>query len=121
SYADAWHRHSFPTRRSSDLPGGGGGLFAKYVFNDRINLKFGVNYLYVYGDDNFYDNDFQKTRGLNFHSNVWDIGTELEFNFFSFKPGDREKYFTPFLSAGEGLFKFEPKDTYQDKTKKLRL
>ena len=102
-------------------PGVGGGIFAKYVFNDRVNLKVGANYLYVYSDDNFYDNDFQQTRGLNFHSNVWELGTELEFNFFSFKPGDQEKFFTPFLSAGVGLFKFEPKATYQGITKKLRM
>ncbi len=102
-------------------PGVGGGLFAKYVFNERINWKLGFNYLYVYGDDTFYDNDFQQNRGLNFRSNVWDIGTELEFNFFAFRPGDREKYYTPFLSAGVGLFKFNPKATYQGITRELRF
>lgn len=102
-------------------PGLGGGAIVKYVFNERISLKFGANYLYVHGDDTNYDNDFQQNRGLNFHSNVWEIGSELEFNFFAFKPGDREKYFTPFLSAGLGLFKFEPKATYQGITKELRL
>ncbi|WP_261395030.1 DUF6089 family protein [Membranihabitans marinus] len=102
-------------------PGIAGGLIVKYVFNDRINLKFGANYLYVHGDDLRYDNNFQQQRGLNFRSNVWELGSELEFNFFAFKPGDREKFFTPFLSAGIGLFKFEPKATYQGMTKKLRM
>lgn len=102
-------------------PGGAGGAIIKYVFNERLALKFGANYFYLYGNDNYYDNDFQQNRGLNFHSNVWEIGSEIEFNFFAFKPGDREKFFTPFLSAGIGLFKFEPKATYQGITKKLRL
>ncbi len=101
-------------------PGVGGGIFAKYVFNERINWKLGLNYLYIRGDDTFYDNDFQRNRGLNFRSNVWDLGTELEFNFFAFRPGDREKYYTPFLSAGIGLFRFNPKATYQGTTRELR-
>lgn len=102
-------------------PGIGGGLIGKYIFNERIGLKFGANYLYVHGNDLWHDNDFQQTRGLNFHSNVWELGTELEFNFFPFDPGARDRFFTPFLSAGFGLFKFEPKATYEGNTQKLRM
>ena len=102
-------------------PGIGGGAIIKRVFNERIALKFGANYLFLKGDDLYYDNAFQQSRGLNFHSSVWELGSELEFNFFAFNPMDRQKFFTPYLSAGFGLFKFEPKATYDGVTKKLRL
>lgn len=102
-------------------PGVGGGLIVRYNFNDRLNLKFTGNLLHVYGDDTFFDNSFQTNRGLNFKSNVWDFTSELEFNFFSFKPGSPDKFYTPFLGAGFGLFRFNPKATYNGITKELRF
>lgn len=101
-------------------PGIGGGLIFKRIYNERIALKFGANYLFVKGDDLYYDNSFQQNRGLNFHSNVWELGSELEFNFFPFNPMSRDHFFTPYLSAGIGLFKFDPKATYDGVTRKLR-
>ncbi|GAA5221801.1 DUF6089 family protein [Membranihabitans marinus] len=101
-------------------PGVGGGGIVRYNFNDRINLKFGINYIHVHGDDNYFDNSFQQNRGLNFKSNVLDITSELEFNFFSFEPGSQDHYYTPFLSAGFGIFKFNPKATYDGETMELR-
>lgn len=101
-------------------PGFGGGGIIRYNFNERLNLRFGANYLYLYGNDNFFSNSFQQTRGLNFKNNVFDLTGELEFNFFSFNPLSREDFFTPFLSAGLGIFKFNPKATYNGVTRELQ-
>lgn len=86
-----------------------GGLIFRYNMNSRINIKSSLNYgRFSYADA---DSDilFERTRNLSFHSNVWDLTGQLEFNFLPFEHGHREHWYTPYMFIGLSAFHFNPK------------
>ena len=90
-------------------PGPGASLLGRYNFNERIAARFSFSFGIIDGDDARSDNSFQRARNLSFKSNIWDLSTMLEFNFFRFEHGHRDYFFTPYVSAGLGAFHFNPK------------
>ena len=94
--------------------------YGRYNFDERISLKFGLNYGRIYGDDSQSDNSFQQRRNLDFFSDIWDGTLNLEFNFFPYIHGSRDRNFTPYIFAGLSAYSFNPKTELDGVKYKLR-
>jgi len=53
-------------------------------------------------------NIFERSRNLNFNSNIYDFSSTVEFNFFNYVHGSSTENYTPYLLAGANVFKFNP-------------
>ena len=86
----------------------GGGVF-RYNINNRfaarLNLLFGT----ITGDDSQSPSPSQQQRNLNFKSPVDELSAQVEFNFLEYEMGNSKHSFTPYIFAGFGAFKFNPK------------
>lgn len=83
--------------------------YGRYNLDERLSLKLGLYYGRISGDDGRSDNAFQRARNLDFRSNVWDGTLQLEFNFFPYIHGSRDRNFTPYIFAGLSAYKYNPK------------
>lgn len=95
-------------------------LFYKYNVTPYIALKLGAAFAHIEGDDKFSSNYFQQTRNLRFKNNLAEIAIGTELHFFSYKIGDFENRFTPYVSLGAALFFHNPYTTYEGKNYFLR-
>jgi len=89
-----------------------GGIYARKHMNSYISLKFLANYTQVSYDDKYNTDLYEHLRNLNFASQIYELGMQAEFNFFSFVTGDKHHRFTPFLTGGIGAFYYDPYTTY---------
>jgi hypothetical protein len=89
-------------------PGIAGGLSGRYIFNPRISVGFNANYGRISADDARSKNEFERARNLNFRSNLFEISSQLEFNFLKYVHGDRDYPFSPYLFGGISAFGFNP-------------
>jgi hypothetical protein len=76
------------------------GFIYRYNFNPHHILKFEANYLTLSGNDNDFDNQFQKSRGKSFTNSLADLSLQFEFNFLPLKFDVRKIGFSPFVSSG---------------------
>ena len=97
-----------------------GGIFLKYNFNNYIALKLAGNYAFVGYDDKYSSNIYQKTRNLNFKSNIYESVIQAEFNFFQYDVLDFDHRFTPYVTLGAGIFSYNPYTIYDKKRYDLR-
>lgn len=86
-----------------------GGIGARYNFNDRLAVRFGLNAGKIEADDANSDNPFERARNLSFESPIYDGTLQLEFNFLPYIHGSRENFFSPYVFAGISAFYFNPK------------
>lgn len=86
-----------------------GGVAVRYNFDDRISVKGSLNYLRLIADDANSINTYERQRGLSFHSNVYDLTGQAEFNFLPYIHGSSDNGWTPYLHAGVSGFTFAPK------------
>ncbi len=100
------------------------GIFLRQNIGKRFAFRTSFNYLKVGYKDEYADRLFNKNRNLSFHSNIYDINAQIEFNFLNFvrsvyynKEGSA---FSPYLSFGFGVFFFNPQTTYEGKTYNLQ-
>jgi hypothetical protein len=94
-------------------PGGAGGLIFRFNMNDRLCLKIGANYAQVGANDKYSLNDFERRRNLHFRTNVFEGTGQFEFNFLSYNYFDKNKWFSPYLFLGFGVYNFNPQAQYQ--------
>ena len=94
--------------------------FGRYNFDERISMKFGLYYGRITGDDSRSDNAFQQSRNLDFFSNIWDGTVQIEFNFFPYIHGSKNRNFTPYIFAGLSAFQYSPKTELNGTTYRLR-
>lgn len=91
-----------------DLPQGYSyGGFFRYVFDDHWALKAQVSQARIQAEDARSTFDYRQERNLSFRSDISEIFTAVEFNFFSFEPGTQRKA-TPYVFLGAGVFWFDP-------------
>lgn len=96
------------------------GIVHRYILNSHFAIKNSFLYGSVYGDDSKSNNPVQMNRNLHFRSSIFDIATEIEFNFLPFdgpegervRAGSEQYYFAPFVFIGISLFSFNPKANY---------
>src|ERR1051325_4980864 len=65
----------------------GFGVFGRYYFNPRIDIKGGLNYGWIEGDDKNYpdaENFERKYRNLSFKSHVLELSAVAELNILPF-------------------------------------
>jgi len=85
------------------------GVFGRYNINPRIAINAGLNYGSIVGDDAYSPDDYERIRNLSFQSNIYEVSTALEFNFFPLIIGSYEYFFTPYMFIGISGFHFNPK------------
>jgi hypothetical protein len=108
------------TTLSPKKPGPAGGIIAKRNFNTRVSLKTSLNYARIGASDTQSENNFQKNRNLSFRSNIFDMTTGLEFNFFEYEHGSNDAFFTPYLVGGFSIFSYNPQAELNGKYYNLR-
>lgn len=90
-------------------PGLAGGIIGRYNFNSRISAKGSFNYGRVSASDVDSPNNFERDRNLSFSSNIFDLSTSVEFNFFQYVHGSEDYFYTPYLLLGFSIFQFNPR------------
>lgn len=90
------------------------GIFYRYFVNNYFGASAHLHFAQLGYSDIYNSNTFQHLRNLSFNTNIWDFSIQADFNFFRFEPGSRSYRFTPYLTAGLGVFHFDPYAYYQD-------
>ncbi len=96
-----------------------GNLFLRYNYNRNISAKLNVTIGKLKGDDANSSDQNRIERNLNFFSPLTEFAGIIEYNLFGLEPSDSESRFTPYVSAGFGLFRFNPMTEYNGN--KIRL
>lgn len=71
----------------------------------KLNLMHGT----IFGADELSTNPDQQIRNLRFYSPISEASLQVEFNFLHYLAGVSRNRITPYLFAGVGLVKFNPK------------
>lgn len=85
-----------------------GGIF-RYNLNNRFALRANLLFGTLTADDSQSPSASQRERNLNFKSPVDELSAQVEFNFLEYEMGNSKHAFTPFIFAGFGAFKMNPK------------
>lgn len=108
------------TRTSFEYMGPGAGVFTRYNMGYRFAWKNSFNFGKVSFADEASPDPFQRARNLSFHSNIIEIASQIEINFFKYdRRNDRNK-FTPYLTFGVAGFYFNPKAELNGETYTLQ-
>ncbi len=84
-------------------------VFFRKNFGNYIALRVGASFARVgYSDVYNTHNEFMQRRNLSFTSNVWELALQGDFNFYRFMPGEPDFSFTPYITAGAGVFNYDP-------------
>lgn len=91
------------------------GAGAKYYF-DRIDqrdrtwgVRLDYNLLNIQGDDSESSNAAQQERNFHFTNRIHELAAAAEFHFWEFRPNRSRNLMTPYLFAGVGLIRHNPK------------
>jgi len=101
-------------------PGPALGLIGRRNFNTRVSTALTVNYARLRADDADSGNSFEQMRNLSFFNNVFSANLHFEFNFFNYVHGSRDEWFTPFIFAGFGIERYNPKREFAGQVYELR-
>ena len=85
---------------------------AKLNFSKYIAVKANLLYGSLSGDDARSFTEWQKQRNLNFTSTLTEFSILGEFHVFGYNFGE-ENPLSPYITAGLGVFHFNPKTTFQ--------
>lgn len=82
-----------------------------FLYKHHHSSYFSSRYQFAYGrisgdDKNFTSNAY---RNINFYSDIFELGYNLEFNFLPYGINVHEKDKSPFVSLGLNIFMFNPK------------
>jgi hypothetical protein len=94
----------------NNLPGIG--FLYRRSYSNHWAFKAAISYGNVQGDDAQSDDPFNKNRNLNFKSSILEGTGQFEFNFFPYQTSNPSTSFTPYMSVGLSVFKFNPKAYY---------
>ena len=96
------------------------GGFARFHMNPYISVKGSLNYTFVGYDDALSSNPFNVKRNLSFRSHIIEAVAQAEFNFFRFSTGEIGNRWTPYLTAGAGVFYYSPFAEFNGRRYNLR-
>ncbi len=106
-----------PAGFSLDDLGLSGGIFLRYQFQKWIAFRPGLTFLQLKGEDQRPSN---RSRGLNFQTNVYELSGIFEISPFSIGYYSSNTVIVPYLAVGVGAFRFNPKGTYNGETYELQ-
>jgi opacity protein-like surface antigen len=92
---------------------------AKLNFSKYVAVKANLLYGKLSGDDSRSFLDWQKQRNLNFTSSLAELSVLGELHIFGYNFGE-ENPLSPYITAGLGVFHFNPKTTFQGNTVELQ-
>jgi hypothetical protein len=101
-------------------PGPEGSLAVRFNFNQRLSAMAKASAMRLSGDDARSHNAFERNRNLSFFSTVLEGSAQFEFNFFPYKHGDKERFFTPYLFVGASAYHFDPRTMYEGSVVRLQ-
>jgi hypothetical protein len=87
------------------------GILYRYNINQRLAVRVHALNGKLAADDNVSKAD--TNRNLNFISNVTEIGTQFEVNFFDYRLGSDIYQISPYMFGGFSYFRFNPKATVE--------
>jgi hypothetical protein len=97
-----------------------GGAFVKYNFSRYIAMRLAANYAHIGYADRFTNNFYQQQRNLSFKSDIFEASIMTDFHFFKYDIGDFDHRFTPYITLGLGIFKYDPYTEINDTKVRLR-
>lgn len=74
-----------------------GAVFFKYNWNPRIAVRATYSYLPIKGDDLNAEENFRKTRGLDFTNTINELALGIEYNFYEYDISSEDKSWTPYM------------------------
>jgi len=87
-----------------------GGLICRFNYSDFITLRGTAAYGIISGhDSNYSDDPFRARRNLSFRSPVIEFSGTIEYNILGFGETQRGTPSSPYLFAGLGVFKYNPR------------
>lgn len=89
------------------------GALVKFNMIRFFTLKAGVNYGQISGADANSAKDYLRRRNLSFRSPIYEAFLMGELNLIGYQVRRKGFRFTPYLTGGIALFKFNPKALYQ--------
>jgi len=92
------------------------GAFGRYNMNNYFSVKLGLTYGTISGDDA----DNNRSRNLDFKSDLLDVSVTGEINILGYQPYALERVFTPYAFIGIGLVHFNPRTQYNDEWVELQ-
>jgi hypothetical protein len=101
------------TRTGLQRPGSAVGLFFRKQYGNYVGLRIAGRFAQLSYSDSYSSNEYQRKRNLSFHSNIFELGIQGDFNFFRFIPNDPIDHFTPYVTLGVGMFTYDPYDFYK--------
>ncbi len=82
------------------------------LYRRNLSSRWAMRYFGLYGkvsgSDALVDLNLNQSRQLNFESKIYEGSVGFELNFFDYIASDNERYFTPTVFAGFGLFHMSP-------------
>ncbi len=93
----------------------------KRNFNGYWSLKLSALHGTMRANDAHSQDPQQRLRNLSFFSPLNEVSLQVEYNFFRYIPSISPKRYTPYLFAGVGRLKFNPKTHYEGNVYQLAL
>jgi hypothetical protein len=87
----------------------------------RYNIKYRGAWRtsFTWGQTEFNDADVNNSwnlqRNLSYRTNIFDVSTMIEFNFFKYDKDSKKHWFTPYIATGLSIFFFNPQAQYDGK------
>jgi hypothetical protein len=94
----------------NNLPGFG--FLYRRSYSNHWAFKTAISYGHIKADDAQSDDPFCKNRNLNFKTSILEGTGQFEFNFFPYQTANPSTFFTPYMSVGLSVFRFNPKAYY---------
>jgi len=85
------------------------GVLYRYSTSTRFSWRFMFNNARLQASDAASGVGYQQNRNLSFRTNLFELGTMLEFNYFPFESGDLAYIASPYMCLGLSGFYFNPK------------
>jgi len=84
----------------------------------RYNLKYrgawrnSISFGQTQFNDNSVKDAWNQQRNLSFRSNIIEVSSMIEFNFFKYDKDSKKHWFTPYIATGLAIFFFNPQAQY---------
>lgn len=94
----------------NNLPGFG--FLYRRSYSNHWAFKSAISYGHIKADDAQSDDPFCRNRNLNFKTTILEGTGQFEFNFFPYQTANPSTLFSPYMSVGLSIFRFNPKAYY---------
>lgn len=97
-----------------------GGLLYRFNIHSRLTFRANFNYGFVEGSDADAKRDLIRNRNLSFETELYELGSGIEFSYFPFQIGHDRYRGTAYLLAELALFHMNPTTDYNGEKVELQ-